>query len=70
VLLQGVRAGSPAEAAGIRAGDVLIGMGQFTIANLQDFQNALSSFHAGDRVEIRVRRGDQTLTFPTVLGGR
>lgn len=70
VLLQGVRAGSPAEAAGIRAGDILIGMGTHTIENLQDFQNALSSFHAGDRVEVRVRRGDQTLTLPVVLGGR
>ena len=70
VLLQGVRAGSPAEAAGIRAGDILIGMGTHTIANLQDFQNALSSFHAGDRVEVRVRRGDQTLALPVVLGGR
>jgi len=70
VLLQGVRAGSPAEAAGIRAGDILTGMGTHTIANLQDFQNALSSFHAGDRVEVRIRRGDQMLTLPVVLGGR
>jgi len=70
VLLQGVRAGSPAEVAGVRAGDVLIGMGEHTIGNLQDFQNALSRFRPGDRVEVRVRRGDQTLTFPVVLGGR
>jgi hypothetical protein len=70
VRLQGVRAGSAAETAGIRAGDILIGMGTHTIANLQDFQNALSSFRAGDRVEVRVRRGDQTLTLPVVLGGR
>jgi len=70
VRLQGVRAGSPAEVAGVRAGDVLIGMGDRTIANLQDFQNALMSFRPGDRVEVRVRRGDQVLTLPVVLGGR
>ena len=70
VLLQGVRAGSPAETAGIRAGDILIGIGTHTIANLQDFQNALSSYHAGDRVDVRVRRGEQTLTFAVTLGGR
>jgi len=70
VLLQGVRAGSAAETAGIRAGDVLLGMGEYTIANLQDFQNALSRFKAGDRVDVRVRRGDQTLTLPVTLGAR
>jgi len=32
VLLQGVRAGSAAETAGMRAGDVLVGMGEYTIA--------------------------------------
>ena len=70
VLLQGVRAGSAAETAGIRAGDVLVGMGEYNIANLQDFQNALSHFKAGDRVDVRVRRGDQTLTLPVTLGAR
>ncbi len=70
VLLQGVRAGSPAEAAGIRAGDVLVGMGTHAIANLQDFQNALMSFHAGDTVEVRVRRGTGVVPLTVVLGGR
>ena len=70
VLLQGVRAGSAAETAGMRAGDVLVGMGEYTIANLADFQNALSHFKAGDHVDVRVRRGDQTLTLPVTLGGR
>jgi hypothetical protein len=70
VLLQGVRAGSPAEAAGLQAHDILIGMGSHVIANLQDFQNALMSFHAGDTVAVRIRRGAETLTKTVVLGGR
>ncbi|MGD0483677.1 MAG: M20/M25/M40 family metallo-hydrolase [Gemmatimonadales bacterium] len=70
VLLQGVRSGSPAELAGIRAGDVLVGMGPHTIANLQDFQGALSSYRAGDTVEVRVRRGTQVIPCTVVLGGR
>jgi S1-C subfamily serine protease len=45
-------------------------MGEYNIANLQDFQNALSHFKAGDRVDVRVRRGDQTLTLPVTLGAR
>ena len=70
VLLQGVRAGTPAEAAGIQARDVIIGMGSHTIANLQDLSNALTSYHPGDTVEVRIRRGTETLTRTVVLGGR
>jgi S1-C subfamily serine protease len=65
-----VRAGSPAETAGMRAGDVLVGMGTHTIANLQDFQNALTSYRAGDTVEVRVRRGTEVVPLTVILGGR
>jgi hypothetical protein len=69
VLLQGVRTGSPAAAAGIRAGDVIIGLGTHTIANLQDYANALFAYHAGDTVEVRVRRGSEVVPLTVVLGG-
>ena len=70
VRLTGVRTGSPADSAGLRAGDILIGLGTHAIANLQDFQNALMSYQAGDRVEVRYRRGEQTLSVTVTLGGR
>lgn len=70
VRLSGVRSGSPAESAGLRGGDILIGIGDAPIANLQDFQNALVAHRPGDRVEIRFRRGDLTLTTSAVLGRR
>jgi S1-C subfamily serine protease len=70
VKLTGVRAGSPADSAGLRGGDILIGIGGMVVANLQDFQNALMQHHPGDHVEIRFRRGDQTLTVTAILGGR
>jgi acetylornithine deacetylase/succinyl-diaminopimelate desuccinylase-like protein len=70
VRISGVRTGSAAEAAGMRAGDVLIGIGSATIANLQDFQNALVQHAAGDRVEIRYRRGDQVIAVMVTLGAR
>jgi hypothetical protein len=70
VRLTGVRTGSPADSAGLRAGDILIGLGTHAIANLEDFQNALMSYQAGDRVEVRYKRGDQTLSVTVTLGGR
>lgn len=69
VRLTGVRAGSVADSAGLRAGDILIGLGEHAIANLQDFQNALTAHAPGDRVEVRFRRGDQLMRVTVVLGG-
>ncbi|MGA2384022.1 MAG: M20/M25/M40 family metallo-hydrolase [Gemmatimonadales bacterium] len=70
VRLSGVRAGGPADAAGIRARDIIVGIGADTVANLNDMQNALVKHHPGDTVEIRVRRGDQVLTLTATLGRR
>jgi S1-C subfamily serine protease len=70
VRLSGVRAGSPADAAGIRAGDIIVGIGADTVANLNDMQNALVKHHPGEIVSVRVRRGDQTLALTVTLGRR
>ncbi len=70
VLLSGVRAGSPADLGGIRAGDVIVGIAADTVGNLNDMQNALVRHHPGETVEIRVRRGGQTLRLPVTLGRR
>jgi len=70
VRLSGVRAGSAADSAGMRQGDILIGLGEHTIANLQDFQNALMAHEAGQRVEVRWQRGDQVMRATVLLGGR
>ena len=70
VRLSGVRTGSPADSAGLRAGDILVGMADDTIANLQDFQNALMKHAGGDRVEVRYLRGGQMVRVMVTLGGR
>lgn len=69
VRLSGVRAGSAAETAGMRAGDILIGIGADSVATLQDFQNALMQHEAGERVEIRYRRGTEVVRVTVTLGG-
>ena len=69
VRLSGVRAGSPAEAGGLRQGDILTGMGTHTIADLQDFQNALMAHRPGQQVEIRFKRGEQNMSVMVTLGG-
>jgi S1-C subfamily serine protease len=70
VKLSGVTAGSPADSAGLRAGDVITAIGADTVASLADMQNALVKHHPGDSVAIKVRRGDQSVTLNAVLGRR
>jgi membrane-associated protease RseP (regulator of RpoE activity) len=70
VLLTGVRAGSPAEKAGIQGGDVIVELGGHKVMNLQDLTYALRAHRAGDRVEVVYLRQGQTLRAAVVLGER
>jgi hypothetical protein len=70
VRLAGVRAGSPAEKAGLRGDDIITRIGGVEIADLQAMTDALRSHRPGDIVEIVVRRGDQVTTVRATLGTR
>jgi len=70
VLPVGVAAGSPAEAAGLRAGDIIIAIGADTVTNLPDMQKALIWHRAGDSIDVRVRRTDQIVRVQVTLGRR
>lgn len=70
VRLSGVREGTPAADAGIRAGDVIIRIGEHAIADLNDMQNALTTYRPGDVVTVVVRRGEAEQSFTVTLGGR
>jgi hypothetical protein len=71
VRLQGVRPGSPAEAAGLRAGDVIVELDGTPIASLEEMSAVLFAAHPGKRVEIVVvREGATRLRLPATLGQR
>jgi hypothetical protein len=59
VLLTGVRPGSPAERAGLAAGDVLLRVGARRLLSLQDLAFALRSSRPGDDVEVEWERGGE-----------
>ncbi|HEU5259953.1 MAG TPA: M20/M25/M40 family metallo-hydrolase [Gemmatimonadales bacterium] len=70
VRLTGVRAGSPAERAGLQAGDVITAIGAKIVANLYDMTDALRSHQPGDTVTITARRGATDVRVIAVLGKR
>jgi S1-C subfamily serine protease len=51
-LIQGVESGSPAESAGMAAGDVIVSLGGKTVDAPNSLSSAISSHHVGDRVPV------------------
>ena len=70
VRLSGVRAGSPAEGAGMQAGDVIVRFGGTDIADLYAFTDALRAHSTGDTVTVVVLRDGEELALLAVLGER
>jgi hypothetical protein len=70
VRLVGVRAGSPAERAGLRGDDIITKIGSMETPDLQAMADALRSHHPGEIVEIVVRRGATITTLRATLGTR
>lgn len=68
VRLSGVRTDSPAERAGLRAGDVLVRFGDVEVTDLYAFTYALRDAKPGDQVELVVLREGVRYTFNAVLG--
>lgn len=70
VRITGVRAGSPAEQAGLKGGDIITAIGAKTVANLFDMTDALRSHQPGDTVTIVAKRDSATVRVTAVLGKR
>ncbi|HKD36011.1 MAG TPA: PDZ domain-containing protein [Pirellulales bacterium] len=65
--ISGVTGGGPAERAGLKAGDVIVRLGESKIGNLEDFDSALRKYHAGDKVAVVVKRGADELKLEVTL---
>jgi hypothetical protein len=70
VKLSGVTAGSPADKAGLRGGDIILGIGSHEVADLQAMTDALRAHKPGDTVPVRFQRADKTETVQVTLGNR
>jgi hypothetical protein len=67
VKLSGVSGGSPADSAGLKAGDVVVRFGTREIRNIYDYMYALGDHKAGETVTLTVHRGKETLEIPVTL---
>jgi aminopeptidase YwaD len=70
VLLQGVAPGSPAEKAGMRAGDRIVSFDGASVANLEEYAARLFAARPGQEVRIGLIRDDRRVEVVTTLGRR
>jgi Zn-dependent M28 family amino/carboxypeptidase len=68
LLLSGVIGGGPAEAAGLREGDVIVRFGKHEIKNIYDYTYALDAVKVGEPLEVELMRAGErvkTTIVPT-----
>lgn len=68
VFVKAVMAGSPAEAAGLKAGDKLLSVKDRSIDAPRDLGRALDKTTAGTKVKFKIQRGGETTTLTVELG--
>jgi serine protease Do len=69
-LVQQVEPGSGADEAGVRRGDVIVGLGGAPIENTGDLLGALRDYQPGDTVDLTVVRDGNEQTLEVTLGER
>jgi S1-C subfamily serine protease len=62
-----VDSGSPADTAGVRVGDVIVGFDTRTVTTSENLQNDVESDQAGQQVSLRLWRGQRELTVRPTL---
>lgn len=67
-LIVNVSAGGPAASAGLKAGDVIVQLGDVPVHGINDLSAALLQHKPGEVVPLRIYRGSQQLTPGVTLG--
>ncbi|HUI68019.1 MAG TPA: M20/M25/M40 family metallo-hydrolase [Nitrospirota bacterium] len=68
--LSGVAPGSPAEAAGLREGDIIVAINGREVAGLKGFSDILKSLNPGDRISVTFLRDGRERTAETAVKGK
>jgi uncharacterized protein YndB with AHSA1/START domain len=70
IRLDGLVTGMGAAAAGLQAGDVVVGIGDDEVRDWPSLSRALAAHRAGDTVDVTFYRGSEKRTVPMTLSGR
>ena len=57
----GVSDGRPAQKAGLKAGDIIIKVGDYTISSMDSYMQTLGKFQKGDKAKVKFKRGNEEM---------
>ena len=57
----GVTDGRPAQKAGLKAGDVITKVGDYTISSMESYMQTLGKFQKGDKAKVKFKRGNEEM---------
>jgi aminopeptidase YwaD len=61
VRADGVSDGKPAQKAGVKAGDIIVQLGEYPVLSVENYMQVLNKFKKGDKTKVKVKRGNETL---------
>ena len=61
VRADGVSDGKPAQKAGLKAGDIIIQLGDYNVSSMESYMQTLGKFKKGDKAKVKYKRGNETL---------
>ena len=67
-VVMSVIASTGAASAGVKQGDIIVGINKSTIQSAQDVSSVISALKPGDQVSLHIIRGTQHLTIKVTLG--
>ena len=62
--IDGVSPGKLAEKLGLKAGDILLQLGDYKFVDVNSYMQTLSKFKKGDQTELRIKRGSEEKNIP------
>lgn len=65
--IDGVSAGKLAEKTGLKAGDIIIQLGEYTFVDVNSYMGALMKFKKGDKTTLKIKRGSEEKIFTIVF---
>ncbi len=57
----GVSEGRPAQKAGIKTGDIIVQIGDYTISSMDSYMQTLGKYIKGDKVKVKIKRGNEVI---------
>ncbi|HEX4849753.1 MAG TPA: M20/M25/M40 family metallo-hydrolase, partial [Puia sp.] len=60
VRIDGISEGRPAQKAGLKVGDVIVKLGDYSVSSLENYMEALSKFKKGDKTVVGYKRGNDS----------